>query len=447
MTAVAGLRDSWPLGLAWRLALLVAALIGLGELVIGTQFYASMLIAGLLVAILFAEILRYTTASDRELARVIDAIGQGDFADRPVRVGRHGAATPLAQAFTRALDLLRQRNSIAEAHRARLATVVEHAPVPLLAIEETGSVELLNRAARRLFEGAEVTRRSHLLALAPELEAALMGPPGRHMLRLALPRGPQRCLVSVARSISVGRSAAIVSLQNIQDELEAIEIRAWEDLVRVLAHEIMNSLTPVSSLAQTASLLVEDLRAEHEGAALDELDEAVGAIARRSGGLMRFVEGYRRFAEPPTPIKRQIPVEQLFDRVQRLAASLLADADVRIETEIVPQSLAVEADPDLMDQVLLNLVKNAADAARGGNEALIRLSAALDARGRVVLGVTDNGPGLTPELIEHIFVPFFTTKPKGSGIGLPVVRQIMLAHGGSVEAVPGTPGATFRLVF
>ena len=215
----------------------------------------------------------------------------------------------------------------------------------------------------------------------------------------------------------------------------------------MLAHEIMNSLTPVSSLAQTASLLVEDLRAEHEGAALDELNEAVGAIARRSSGLMRFVEGYRRFAEPPTPIKRQIPVEQLFDRAQRLAASLLADAETRIETEILPQSLAVDADPDLMDQVLLNLIKNAADATRDSNEALIRLSAALDARGRVVLNVTDNGPGLTPELIEHIFVPFFTTKPKGSGIGLPVVRQIMLAHGGSVEAVPGTPGASFRLVF
>jgi two-component system nitrogen regulation sensor histidine kinase NtrY len=441
------LLGNWPFGLAWRLALLVGAALAFGELVFGTELYATGLVAGLVTLFLFIELLRFTTASDRELARVIDAIGQGDFADRPLRIGRHSAATPLAQAFDSALDRLRLRSGVAEAARARLTTVVEHAPVPLLAIEETGSIELLNRAARRMFEGVEITNLAHLLAMAPELADMLAAPTGRHVLKLSLPRGPQRCLVSVARSVSTGRNAAILSLQSIQDELDASEIRAWEDLVRVLAHEIMNSLTPVASLASTAALIVEDLRAGRGGNELDELDEAVDAIHRRSSGLMRFVEGYRSFAEPPTPLKRSIPIDQLFERARRLSASLIEEAGATLETEITPPGLAVEADPDLLDQALLNLIKNAADAVRGGAEAKIRLTAGLDARSRVVLSVADTGPGLSAELIERIFVPFFTTKPKGSGIGLPIVRQIMLAHGGSIEAIQGMPGATFRLIF
>ena len=431
------LLGSWPLGLAWRLTLLVGAALAFGDLAVGTELYATALVAGLVVLALFGELLRYTTASDRELARIVDAIGQGDLADRPRRIGRHGAGTLLAQSFDTALERLQLRNNAAEAERARLLLVVEHAPVPLLSIEETGAILLLNRAARRLFEGAGIDRLPQLLAMAPELADALAAPPGRHVLKLALPRGPQRCLVSVARSISTGRNAAIVSLQSIQDELDASEIRAWEDLVRVLAHEIMNSLTPVASLAQTAALMVEDLRAGRDGAELDELDEAVDAIHRRSSGLMRFVEGYRSFAEPPTPLKRQVPIDQLFERARRLSAALLDEAGVTLQTEIVPPSLAVEADPDLIDQALLNLIKNAADAARDSAEAKIRLAAGLDPRGRVALSVTDTGPGLPAELIERIFVPFFTTKPKGSGIGLPIVRQIMLAHGGAIEAVSG----------
>jgi two-component system nitrogen regulation sensor histidine kinase NtrY len=439
----------WPLGLAWRLVLLVGAALLFGDLVIGSEFYATTFVAGLFLLASFGELIRFVTASDRDLARIIDAIGQSDFADRTIRIGRHGAATPLAEAFDNALARLRARSSAAEAERARLMTVVEHAPVPLLSIEDTGAVLLLNRAARRLFERVEMTRRAHLVGLAPELAEALAAPAGRHVLKLALPRGPERCLVSISHTVSTSRSAAILSLQNIQDELEASEIRAWEDLVRVLAHEIMNSLTPVASLAETAALMIGDMRSARSGAdaELDELDEAVDAIHRRSGGLMRFVEGYRRFAEPPTPLKRQVAIDQLFERARRLSASLLDEAGVTLETEITPPGLAVEADPDLLDQALINLIKNAADATGGSTDAKIRLTAALDGQGRVSLSVIDTGPGLSPELVERIFVPFFTTKAKGSGIGLPVVRQIMLAHGGSIEAIAGAPGATFRLVF
>jgi two-component system nitrogen regulation sensor histidine kinase NtrY len=437
----------WPVGLAIRLALLMAAVAVFGVLVLQTQFYATSVVAAALVLVLFWELLRYTGAANRELARVIDALGQGELADRPLQLGRHGARMPLAQAFASALDRLRRLSHTAEAERARLTAVVEHAPVPLLSINENGHARLLNRAARRLFDGLVIARREDLVARAPEFAEALSAPPGRRIIRLALPRGSQRCLVAISHG---GRGTTIVSLQNIQDELDASEIHAWEDLVKVLAHEIMNSLTPVSSLAQTASLLLGDVRrspGDAGAAALGELDEAIDTIHRRSTGLMRFVEGYRRFAEPPTPLKRQTPIDQVFERARRLVAAALEEASVTLDMSVEPAGLVLDADPDLVEQALLNLLKNGIEAAQGSAGARVGLAARLDARGRVVLSVADTGPGLPPDLVEQIFVPFFTTKPRGSGIGLPIVRQIMIAHDGSVEAAPGGPGAIFRLTF
>jgi two-component system nitrogen regulation sensor histidine kinase NtrY len=440
--------SSWRRGILLRLFLLGAGAAGFGLLLAETRYYVVSALAGGVLILLILDFVRLSRSADRDLVRVIDAIGYGDLADWPLSVGRQNRDQPITQAFVRALDRLRSRSAVAEGERARLLAVVEHAPVPLLALEADGRIELLNRAARRLFDGVVVTRRADLIALAPDFDFVLEAPFTRRLVRLTLPRGPQRCLVSMAGSVSTGRNSAILSLQNIEGELEASELRAWEELVRVLAHEIMNSLTPVASLAQTAGLLVDDLRSAAEPAtALAELDEAVDAIHRRSAGLMRFVESYRRFAEPPVPVKCSIPLVELFDRAQRLHGAAFAACGAVLDIAIIPPTLAVHADPDLLDQVLVNLIKNAIEAVEHRAEKRIDLTASLDARGHVVLTITDTGPGLSPLLAEQIFVPFFTTKAKGSGIGLSIVRQIMLAHGGTIETIPGPGGARFRLRF
>ena len=442
-----GTRADWPLGMALRLTVLAAIAGMLGLVVARTQYFATALVLDSVLALGFTELLRYATRSDRELARVIDALGQGDLADRPRGSGRLSGDSALARAFDTALDRLRARQGETEAQRARLGAVIELAPVPLVAIEADGRVELLNRAARRLFGAVPMVRRSDLLAAAPELERLLGPRGGRGVIRLALPDGTRRFLASVAHSIAGGRGSAIASLQNIQDALEVTEIRAWEELVRVLAHEIMNSLTPVASLAETASHMVAELEPAGPEAHRD-LAEAIDAIHRRSFGLIRFVEGYRKFAEPPTPLRRPTPVAELLERAVRFGSGLARERSVRLETRVEPPGLVLDADPDLVDQALINLVRNAIDAAEGSTPALVALGGGLDAAGRVVLTVGDTGKGLAPELADRIFVPFFTTKPHGSGIGLSIVRQIMLAHDGTVEAAASTGGgAEFRLRF
>lgn len=432
-------------GLALRVALIVALAGLLGLLLIQTQFYASSLIVALLLAACVSELVTHVDALGRDLTRVVEAIAAGEL--MPVLPRRLG---PLGLALGRAVERLGARNAARETAIVRLTAEVEHAPVPLLALTDDGKITLLNRAARRFFDGVELTRIEQAEALSHDFAAALAAPPGRRMVHVVLPGGVARVLVATAQTIAGGRAQAIASLLSIEGELAQSELRAWSDLVRVLAHEMMNSLTPVASLAGTAESLVAELKQDLAGPpapALEELTEAMAAIARRSAGLMRFVDGYRRFAEPPQPVRRSVGLAEAFGRVRALMQASPAGAGVEFAVAIEPPNLAVDADPDLLDQALINLVKNAFEAVTGRAAPRVILAAALDARGRVAITVEDNGPGLAPEEIERIFVPFFTTKPLGSGIGLSLVRQIMVAHGGMVEPVPCGAGATFRLTF
>ena len=445
-SAKPSLRPSrYPLGLAFRVGLVGAVAGLLGLLLVETQFYASALIVAVLLIVAVSELARHANAIGRDLTQVTEAIAAGEL--MPVLPRRLG---PLGVKLARAVEKLGARNAVRETAIQRLTAEVEHAPVPLLALAEDGRITLLNRAARRFFDGVELARLDQAEALSHEFAAALAAPPGRRMVHVALPGGVARVLVATSQTVAGGRARSIASLLSIEGELAQSELRAWSDLVRVLAHEMMNSLTPVASLAGTAESLVAELKADLPVAtapALDELAEAMAAIARRSAGLMRFVDGYRRFAEPPEPVRRSVGLAEAFGRVRALMQAAPTGAGVEFSVAVEPPKLAVEADPDLLDQALINLVKNAFEAVAGAKDPRVVLAAALDARGRVAVTVADNGPGLAPAELERIFVPFFTTKPSGSGIGLSIVRQIMVAHGGSVEPVPCGTGATFRLTF
>ncbi|HEV2676830.1 MAG TPA: ATP-binding protein [Aliidongia sp.] len=435
----------YSLGLGLRVALVVALAALLGLLLAETAFYATGVIVATLLVCAVVELAHHADAVGRDLTRVIEAIAAGEL--MPVLPRRLG---PLGIKLGRAVEKLGARNAVRETAMARLNAEVEHAPVPLLALAEDGRITLLNRAARRFFDGVALDRIDQAETLSHDFAAALAAPPGRRMVHVPLPGGVARLLVATSQTVAGGRAQAIASLLSIEGELAQSELRAWSDLVRVLAHEMMNSLTPVASLAGMAEGLVVEIRETAPDAAnpaLDELAEAMAAIARRSAGLMRFVDGYRRFAEPPQPVRRSVGLAEAFGRVRALMQAAPAGAGVEFVLAVEPPSLAVEVDPDLLEQALINLVKNAFEAVAGRDAPRVALAAVLDTRGRVAITVEDNGPGLPPSEAERIFVPFFTTKPSGSGIGLSIVRQIMVAHGGSVEPVPCGAGATFRLTF
>jgi signal transduction histidine kinase len=235
-----------------------------------------------------------------------------------------------------------------------------------------------------------------------------------------------------------GETERLYAIENLSGELTAREASAWRNLIRVLTHEIMNTLTPVTSLAQTTTTMLDDSPAHAD------IREAVSTIARRSEGLTHFVSRYRELLKVPQVDPQSVAVADTLEHVRRLLVAELAGIDTRVD--VVPSSLTVRADRALLEQVLVNLVKNAVEALAGNMAPQLHLSGRLEF-GKVLIRVRDNGPGISPEEQEQVFIPFFTTKREGSGIGLSLSRQIMTAHGGDIVFASGPSGTTVSLVF
>ena len=267
-------------------------------------------------------------------------------------------------------------------------------------------------------------------------------------------RGGEALFLKVAATAVVrhGSSQTIYSFQNIAGELSAQELAAWQTVIRTMAHEVMNSLTPISSLSATAAQIVQSVRdgdlSDEARAALDDAVSALDTVARRSQGLTTFVQNHRRLTRRLTVEPQTLAVERVFARLQRLLAADIAARGIALTVAVEPSTLAVTADADLLDQALINLLRNAMDALRGRGGAAIAARAGRDGEGHTILSVTDNGPGIAPAERERIFVPFYTTKRHGTGIGLTLVRQIVAVHGASLSVID-TPGggATFRIRF
>jgi signal transduction histidine kinase len=242
------------------------------------------------------------------------------------------------------------------------------------------------------------------------------------------------CHSDFSQSFAVDRSSTSFG------ELEAREVEAWQNLIRVLTHEIMNSATPISSLAATAAELRAEAR-KHPGetSAIDDAHDAVETIATRSSGLVHFVDNYRRLTRLPKPSPRRCAAAELLDRAAQLMQPELAARGIALARSVTPRNLEINADPELLEQVLINLLRNAMDALGGTARPEIRLAAEIDNAGHAVIAVHDNGQGMDEQVRQNIFVPFFTTKRDGTGIGLSLVRQIMRAHHGSVGVV-SAPG-------
>jgi two-component system, NtrC family, nitrogen regulation sensor histidine kinase NtrY len=397
--------------------------------------WATMVVLLAILGVIGFDLARSTQAADRMLARFIEGL-TAEGHERP-------APQPGLREAAGAIERTMDRLALARAERQRridhLEALLDNVTAALLVIDETGQVVSANRASRQNL-GAAPGAIGAIPALSAAVAVRLRSlPPGaREIVRMADGRS---MLAQGASFTAEGRALTLISLQSLSGELDAVELKAWQDLVRVLAHEMMNSLTPILSLSES---LAGRLRAKGADPAAISADLEV--IARRSAGLMHFVERYRRLTDLPAPEMTRIRATGIVASLDRLMAPGMTEAGVDYASSVSPKALALEADPELLEQALINLLKNAAEAVRGREKPAVRLGVRLE-EGQVALIVEDNGPGVPAEDPEAVFVPFFTTKPGGSGVGLTLARQIALAHGGRLEHSPRKGGgAVFRLV-
>lgn len=445
-----GFDRHYSAGLALRLAITMACLAALAWSLLTPDLGAVRILCSIGVVASGLGLWRHVRRVNFELARFVEAIEFGDLQARFARPGSDSGFDQLGEALDRAIRKLRdERVRLQEASRFYEA-LADDAPAALLTIDPDGRIEPVNKAARKLFNRHVGVRPDDYAPYGGDFAATLTGlEPGRSQTMLIeTDIGPQRVLVRCASLTRFGGATRVIAVQVIQQALNAVEVAAQSDLIRVLTHEIMNSMTPVTSLARTASDLMAQADANGDPLIADAR-AAVDTLARRADGVMHFVETYRTITRPPQVHRRIFAARPFADELAKL---FVADDDrsrIRLDVGVTPDDHRIEADPDLLAQVVINLLRNAADAAElYRDQPEVSLTISLAGAGRTRIEVADNGKGVPEELRHDIFLPFFTTKKTGSGIGLSLARQVLLAHDGSIE-IDSAPsgGALFRLIF
>lgn len=447
------IRRHFRLQVGWRLLLIAAAAGFFFYWLRGFGLDIPALLAAAVFVYLSYSLFRFIDRSNRGLARFLQAVRYHDFSLSPGIEGLSGSFAELNDAFREISGQFQRAREEKEEQYRYLQTVVRHIGVGLLSLRADGGVDLINHAAKRLLR---VSHLRHIADLPPMFQPLRDGierlrPGEKSLLKLEFPDEELQLSLSTTEFKQRGQLFKLISLQNIQVELEEKEAEAWQSLTRVLTHEIMNSLTPIASLAATASSLLPAAGGEDRAPGstrIQDVAEALQTIDRRSQGLMRFVHAYRSVALIPKPQFKIFPVTEMFQRMEKLLQDKLTRQGIAFSAEVEPPSLEMTADPDLTEQVLINLLLNAMEALGGNAAPHIHLSSRMNERGRVVIQVSDNGPGISTEAREKMFIPFFTTKKEGSGIGLSFSRQVMRLHRGviAVQSQPGT-GTVFTLRF
>ena len=375
--------------------------------------------------------------TNRQIVEFFDSIKKNDLSGVEKKLNKDEYSAFLYEQFRMVLDRLKNSKLTRDEHQHYLTTIVQHVGIGLITFDEDGNIQIMNIAAKRLLKTENIKNINDLKIISEDLVKNLweLKTGGSALLTVGTEGEERQLSVYVIELTMGGKNFKLVSLQNIRSELEEMEMEAWQKLVRVLTHEIMNSVTPISSLANTveeeiARYLEQEKDSDSHRISKDDLEDiylGVQTIQRRSDGLIRFVNDFRSLTHTPEPRFKMVQVSELFSQISVLLKHELESNDIHFVVAIEPEDLTMNIDPELIQQVLINLIKNAIQALDGYENKTIELRAYRDGNSKVLM-VKDNGPGIEEEAQSKIFIPFYTTKKSGSGIGLSLSRQIMRKH-------------------
>ncbi|SFN69159.1 Histidine kinase-, DNA gyrase B-, and HSP90-like ATPase [Algoriphagus ornithinivorans] len=443
----------YKVGLLGRIALLAGSLFFLAYTIIDEWgvFMISLFIIMVIIQIIF--LLRYSESSFKKVRTFLDNIKQDKYSQvYPVKFD--GTETDdLHIEFNAILAKLKEDQAEKEANYQYFRSVFKHLSIGLITFGENGEIQIMNTSAKRILNVDELKNVDQIENLNKELFLAIksLRTGGSELIKIAHPDGIMQLSVYVIELLMRGEKFKLVSLQNIQSELEEKEMEAWQNLVKILTHEIMNSIAPISSLAGTLKGELENQLEKNEGLNPSDLEDylmGITTIEKRSEGLISFVSDFRSLAHIPPPKFSSIRISNLFEQLETLLHHQIQAGEIHLIKEIDPEELILFGDQTQIEQVMINLTQNAIQAVEDSDEKIIRLRAFIDEAGKIIIEVCDTGKGIEEEALGKIFIPFFTTKKKGSGIGLSLSKQIMRRHKGNIQ-VRSTigEGTVFKLIF
>ena len=393
--------------------------------------FAAVLAIALIVTII--SLFRLVNRTNDRLASFLMSIKYDDFNVTYSNTSDERSEKALFGAFNLINGKFRDIRLEKEMQFQYFQTLVEQVETGLIGFDEAGQTIFMNRALKQLLHKSYFATMEAVRRFDSDLHEKLseLKPGDRALLRRQHMSETLELAVRKTELKLKGSVFTFYSFQNIHAELQEQEVQSWQKLIRILTHEIMNSVSPVVSLAHATNDLLDkgepvndEIRAE--------VHSAIQAIQKRGEGLMHFTQTYRKLTKLPAPQLREVNLVELAGRVALLMKPSIEAAGVRlIEAYAVPTMLC-QADPELLEQALINLLKNAVEALEGISDPEVKLMLE-HTDGRIVLRVSDNGAGISDDAMDQIFVPFFTTKRDGSGIGLSLTRQIIQSHGGSIS--------------
>lgn len=429
----------------FRVVLLTGAISALAWIAGDARLFFTQIILVIGIIGLMAELIRFVSTSNREVARLLFAIRHGDLSATFSNAPLGASFAELQQRMTELADAYKNVKIEKEAQYQLLQTLVERVSVGIIFLVED-QVALINGTAQQLLQVGTSHDWKFIRQRNPQFSSELstLGSQGRKLIELPTAGGSRIISVDITGSLILGKASQLITLQDINAEIEQKELEAWHKLIRILTHEIMNSITPIASLTETMQGMLTN--GDGTRKPLSHLNDdtisdilfSLNTIHVRSEGLLNFVENYRKLTRVPKPRPAPVNLEHFMASAKRLMQDTAQRSQITLSMSGTPSDPLPVFDESLMQQVLINLISNAIHATEGMPERTISArSFVRDAQ--VIFEVQDNGKGIPQQLLREIFVPFYSTRQDGSGIGLSLSKQIVSSHGGNIT-VQSTPG-------
>ena len=439
----------------FRTILLLLTCIWLSEAIRSPQNVYTLVVVSVLLIFQVYSLVHYMNAINRDLARFFSGVQEIGSSVTPQIADKEKSFRELSIAMNRVTDIIRRSRIETEKQLKHFEFVVENIPTGMLILNRHKQITHVNKAAKAIFKNRNIKNIDSLNRIYPELGDLLenMVAGDKKTLKLKINNELVYLLLRVSSFRSENEEVKIISFQNVINELQENELLSWQKLTRVLTHEIMNSITPISSLtlATKKCLSVGNKAKTKENINSESISDAIlnlTLVEERSLGLKSFITKFKRVTQVPKPILEVSDINELLERIVLPFREEFDRKGIRLILNMKKDFLSVELDKKLIDQVLINLIKNSVESLLDTKDKTITISTYWGDEKRPVIEVADNGKGIPDDIMENIFIPFFTTKTDGMGIGLSLARQIMRLHKGTISAI-SVPGkqTKFSLIF